>query len=95
MELRWTEQAATDLELETQITNVGNDDVYLYGWSLCWNFARWLVMNVFDVKGPMCARISWLTVCLHLHDRVMCISLLKSSSEGFRELSTHFQSGNW
>jgi hypothetical protein len=42
---------ADNMKMETQITNVGNDDVYLYEWSLCYNFARWLKLSVFDAKG--------------------------------------------
>ena len=39
---RQTYRMSDSMKMETQITNIGNDDVYLYDWNLCWNFARWL-----------------------------------------------------
>lgn len=48
---RLTYRMSDSMKMETQITNVGHDDVYLYEGSLCYNFARWLRLSVFDAKG--------------------------------------------
>jgi len=37
--------------LETQLTNVSSNAVFLNEWDLCWNFARGLVLHVMDAKG--------------------------------------------
>lgn len=39
------------LTLETQLTNVGTDPIFLNEWDLCWNFARGLVLRVINAKG--------------------------------------------
>lgn len=31
--------------METQVFNIGHNDVYIYEWDLCWNFARGLTMH--------------------------------------------------
>ncbi len=60
---RQTYRMSDSMKMETQITNIGNDDVYLYDWNLCWNFARWLKMMVFDSKGAY----------VHTHFLVDCV----------------------
>ena len=39
------------MTLETQLTNVSSDAVFLNEWDLCWSFARGLVLRVIDSKG--------------------------------------------
>jgi hypothetical protein len=39
------------MTLETQLTNVSSNPVFLNEWDLCWSFARGLVLRVIDAKG--------------------------------------------
>jgi hypothetical protein len=39
------------IRLETQLLNAGNDDVYIWEWDLCWNFARGLSMQFVKPDG--------------------------------------------
>lgn len=39
------------LHLETRLTNVGKEDVYIWEWDLCWNPARGLSMRIVDAQG--------------------------------------------
>jgi hypothetical protein len=39
------------ITVETQLTNVSNEAVFVDEWNLCWNFARGLVLNVSDANG--------------------------------------------
>src|SRR5204863_3925674 len=43
--------AAETMTVEVQLTNVSQSDVFIHEWDLCWNFARGLVMEIFDAKG--------------------------------------------
>jgi hypothetical protein len=40
-----TYRMSDTIRTETQLLNAGNDDVYVYEWDLCWNFARGLSMH--------------------------------------------------
>ena len=60
---RQTYRMSDSMKMETQITNIGHDDVYLYEWSLCYNFARWLRLSVFDAKGTY-VQTHFLTDCV-------------------------------
>jgi len=48
---RDTYRLSDTLHLETRLTNVGESDVYLWQWDLCWNPARGLTMRVVDSQG--------------------------------------------
>jgi hypothetical protein len=39
------------LHLETRVTNVGQSDVYIWEWDMCWNLARGLTMRIVDAQG--------------------------------------------
>ena len=39
------------IRMETQILNTGHDDVYLWEWDLCWNFAQGLSMYLTTPDG--------------------------------------------
>jgi hypothetical protein len=48
---RSTYRMSDTLHLKTQITNVGEKDIYLWEWDLCWNPARGLSMRITDAGG--------------------------------------------
>lgn len=55
---RNTYRMSDTLHLETRITNLGDKDVYLWQWDLCWNPARGLSMRIIgadgkDVQSPL------------------------------------------
>lgn len=35
-----TYRASDKVRMETQLLNTGNEDVHIWEWDLCWNFAR-------------------------------------------------------
>ncbi len=39
------------LRLETRLANVGNEDVYIWEWDMCWNPARGLSMHITEHHG--------------------------------------------
>jgi hypothetical protein len=39
------------IKMETQLLNVGREDVYIWDWDLCWNLARGLSMYVTTPNG--------------------------------------------
>jgi hypothetical protein len=39
-----TYRMSDKIRMETQLLNTGNEDVYIWEWDLCWNFARGLSM---------------------------------------------------
>jgi len=39
-----TYRMSDKIRMETQLLNSGNEDVYIWEWDLCWNFARGLSM---------------------------------------------------
>ena len=48
---RDTYRLSDALHLETRLTNVGQEDVYIWEWDLCWNPARGLTMRIVDAQG--------------------------------------------
>jgi hypothetical protein len=42
---RQTYRMSDKIRMETQLLNAGNEDVYIYEWDLCWNFAQGLSMQ--------------------------------------------------
>jgi hypothetical protein len=48
---RQTYRMSDKIKMETQLLNVGRDDVYIWDWDLCWNPARGLSMYVTTPNG--------------------------------------------
>ena len=48
---RQTYRMSDKIKMETQILNAGREDVYIWGWDLCWNPARGLSMYVTKPDG--------------------------------------------
>lgn len=48
---RDTYRLSDTLHLETRLTNVGQTDVFIWEWDLCWNPARGLTMRITDAQG--------------------------------------------
>jgi len=46
-----TYRLSDTLHLETRLTNVGQIDIYIWEWDLCWNPARGLTMRIVDAQG--------------------------------------------
>ncbi|MBZ5572802.1 MAG: hypothetical protein LAO09_13105 [Acidobacteriia bacterium] len=41
------------IRMETQLLNTGSEDVYIWDWDLCWNFARGLSMHFAAPDGAL------------------------------------------
>lgn len=48
---RHTYLMSDKVRMETQLLNTGNEDVYIWEWDLCWNFARGLSMYLTTPDG--------------------------------------------
>lgn len=48
---RHTYRMSDKVRMETQLLNTGNEDVYIWEWDLCWNFARGLSMYLTTPDG--------------------------------------------
>jgi|GEM_PF-1822758 len=48
---RDTYRLSDTLHLETRLTNVGESNVYIWEWDLCWNPARGLTLRIVDAQG--------------------------------------------
>ena len=46
-----TYRMSDKIRMETQLLNTGNEDVYIWEWDLCWNFARGLSMYLTTPDG--------------------------------------------
>ena len=46
-----TYRMSDKVRMEAQLLNTGNEDVYIWEWDLCWNFARGLSMYLTTVDG--------------------------------------------
>ena len=46
-----TYRMSDKIRMETQLLNSGNEDVYIWEWDLCWNFARGLSMFLTTPDG--------------------------------------------
>ena len=46
-----TYRVSDKIRMEAQLLNTGNEDVYIWEWDLCWNFARGLSMYLTTVDG--------------------------------------------
>jgi hypothetical protein len=46
-----TYRMSDKVRMETQLLNTGNEDVYIWEWDLCWNFARGLSMYFTTADG--------------------------------------------
>ena|ERR1700739_4038322 len=46
-----TYRMSDKIRMETQLLNTGNEDVYIWEWDLCWNFARGLSMHLTTPDG--------------------------------------------
>jgi hypothetical protein len=48
---RQTYRISDNLRLETQLLNTGEEDIYIWNWDLCWNFARGLSIYLIAPNG--------------------------------------------
>jgi len=48
---RQTYRMSETIKMKTRLLNTGNEDVYIWGWDLCWNPARGLSMYVKTPDG--------------------------------------------
>jgi len=50
---RLTYRMSDKIRVQTQLLNAGTEDVYIYEWDLCWNFARGLSMHWSTPNGKL------------------------------------------